>query len=350
MDLEYISKIFGVFFEPTIVVFILIILLFINSLIFKAIKSVNENITKGLISFLIVLIGLVAFILALPIEKELKGQALGFLGIIFSAGIALSSTTVLGNLIAGFMNNSMKRFRNGDLIKIGDFHGRVIKKSIFHTEIQLEDSNFITIPNLYIANNPVKLTKKNNTVISTTVSLGYDVSREKIEKTLIDAAVSAGLKDPYVYITSLGDFSVVYKIHGFLEDSSKFFSANSLLNAKVMDKLHLEKIEIVSPNFVNQRRVDEQEFIPKQPIKNDKPQDNKLPEDLVFEEAIESEKIEIKKDQIEEIEKQQEDLKKELKKAKSDNVAEKIKIEISKNKELKENIEEYIEKEKEKDK
>ncbi len=125
--------------------------------------------------------------------------------------------------------------------------------------------------------------------------------RTKIEKALIAAAISAGLKDPYVYIMALGDFSVVYKIHGFLEDGSKFFSANSLLNAKVMDQLHLEKIEIVSPAFMNQRRVEEQVFIPQQPIHDYKSIDDKTPEDLVFEEAIESEKIELKKDQIEDI-------------------------------------------------
>ncbi len=341
--MEIVYNIFGTLLEPTIVVILLLLLLFVNSLIFKAIEVENENITQGLISFLLVVAGIIAFILVLPIEKELKGQVIGFLGIVFSAGIALSSTTVLGNLIAGIMNNSMKRFRNGDLIKIGDFHGKVIKKSIFHTEIQLEDSNFITIPNLYIANNPVKLTKQNDTIISTSVSLGYDVPRDKVEKALLEAANSVGLKDAYVYITNLGDFSVVYKIHGFLEDSSTFFSTNSQLNAKVMDKLHSEKIEIVSPTFMNQRRVEEQIFIPKQPIKETQPKGMETPEDLVFEEANESEKIEDKKDKVEEIEKKEDDLEQKLKETKNDSEAERIKDEIRKNKEIKEDIEEDIE-------
>lgn len=82
------------------------------------------------------------------------------------------------------MNNSMNRFRSGDLIKLGDLQGRVTKKSIFHTETQLEGSNFVTLPNLYISSNPVKLTRKTNTVISTSVSLGYDVPRSIIEEPL----------------------------------------------------------------------------------------------------------------------------------------------------------------------
>lgn len=350
--MEHIFKIFESLIEPTVVFFILIILLLFNSWIFKRIKPTTSkgNITKGAISFFLVLIGVLAFILVLPIDNTIKGQILGFLAIIISAGIALSSTTVLGNMIAGIMNNSMKRFRNGDLIKIGDFHGRVIKKSIFHTEIQLEDSNFITIPNLYIANNPVKLTRKTKTVISTSVSLGYDISREKIEEALTDAANETGLSNPYMYITSLGDFSVVYKIHGFLEDSSKYFSTTSLLNAKVMDKLHVEKIEIVSPTFMNQRRVDEKEFIPKQVIKETGPVDEKSPEDLIFDIAIKSEKLETKKDYLKEIDKKQEVLKEKLKDLKDDKEIEYIKYTIKRNDEMKEGIEKSIKEQIDRDK
>ena len=345
------EHIFKSFIEPTVVLLILIVLLVFNSWIFKRIKSTasNGNITRGAISFFLVLMGLLVFILVLPIDKSLKGQILGFLGIIISAGIALSSTTVLGNLIAGIMNKSMNRFRNGDLIKIGDLHGRVIKKSVFHTEIQLEDSNFISIPNLYIASNPVKLIRKTNTVISTSVSLGYDISRDVIEKALKEAAISAGLSDPYVYITSLGDFSVVYKIHGFLEDSRSYFSTSSLLNAHVMDRLHEEKIEIVSPTFMNQRRVDEKEFIPKQVIKKIETVKEKSPEDLIFDEAIESGKIEIKKDYIKEIEKKQEALKDKLKDLKDDKEIEKTKSLMKRNEDLKEQLENSIKEQIEKD-
>lgn len=342
--MEHIQKIFGTLIEPTVVLLVLIILLILNSWIFKRIKSTTSdgNITKGAIAFFLVLIGVLSFILVLPFDKALQGQILAFLGIIISAGIALSSTTVLGNMIAGIMNNSMNRFRNGDLIKIGNLHGRVIRKSIFHTEIQLEDSNFITIPNLYIANNPVKLTRKTNTVISASVSLGYDISREKIEGALRDAAKETGLSDPYVYITSLGDFSVVYKIHGFLEDSSTYFSTSSLLNAKVMDKLHAEKIEIVSPTFMNQRRVDEKEFIPKQVKELTEPVVEKSPEDLIFDEAIKSEKLVTKKDYLKEIDKKQVVLKEKLKNLKDDKEIERIKSTIKRYDEMKEHVEKSI--------
>jgi len=294
--------------EPFGIILILTLLLLINTWVFKRVKSTKtySKIVKHSIATLIVFIGTIVFIFSFPMDLNVKGQILSFLAIVVSAGIALSSTTVLGNLIAGIMNNSMKRFRNGDLIKIGELQGRVTMKSIFHTEIQLEDSNFITIPNLYIATNPVKLTRKTDTVISTSVSLGYDIPRLKIEEALKEAAIITGLADPYVYITSLGDYSVLYKIHGFLEDSSKYFSTISLLNGNVMDMLHQRKIEIVSPTFMNQLNANEKTFIPKESIKPQNTDTTKAPEDLIFDEAIKSEEIEKKKDKIKELSEKQE--------------------------------------------
>lgn len=343
--MEPILRLFKSMLEPTSVIIILIALLLLNSWIFRKIKATpsDGNITRRAIAFFLVLFGLVVFILSLPIDKSTKGQILSFLGILISAGIALSSTTLLGNLIAGFMNNSMNRYRNGDLISIGEFMGRVTKKGAFHTEIQLEDSNFMTIPHLFIATNPLKLTRKTNTVISTSVSLGYDISRIRIEEALKEAALETGLTDPYVYITELGDYSVVYKIHGFLEDSGKFFSTSSLLNAKVMDFLHEADIEIVSPSFRNQRSVEEKIFIPEQHKEKPAPEPESSPEELIFDEAIKSEAIEKKKDLLKDLDSKKDQMAEKLKVTKDKNEKEKIKSSITRIDELKAKIVENIE-------
>ncbi len=338
------------FIGPSGILLTLTLLLLINSWIFKKLKSdkLSSNIIKNSVITFVVLIGIIAFILSLSIDKALKGQILSFLAIVVSAGIALSSTTVLGNLIAGIMNNSMNRFKNGDLIKIGEFQGRVTKTSIFHIEIQLEDSNFITIPNLYIATNPVKLTRKTGTVISTSVSLGYDIPRTIVEESLKKAAILTGLSDPYVYITNLGDYSVLYKIHGFLEDSNKYFSTNSLLNANVMDVLHKKKIEIVSPTFMNQRNSNEKTFIPMDSSKNKTLGNKQIPEDLIFDEAIKSENIETNKGQLKELSIQKELLNEKRKDLKNEDEIQKIELSIEKIDNLKSKIKKSIEDQNEK--
>ena len=336
---------------PAVILILQVVLILANIWVFKRLKSVRSegNVVKNSINIFVVLVGTLAFILALDIEPGLKGNIVTFLGILISAGIALSSTTILGNLFAGIMNQSMSRFRNGDLIKMEEIQGRVVKAGSFHTEIQLEDSNFMTIPNLYIANHPVKLIRKSNTVISTTVSLGYDVPRHTIVDALKEAALVTGLTDPYVYITQLGDFSVSYKIHGFLSDSSKFFSTASQLNAHVMDKLHEQNIEIVSPTFMNQRRADETIFIPKRKAVG-KPLDaTENPEERIFDEAIKSEKIEKKKDFLISVDEHIQKMKEQLKETDDEGKIADLKKRIERNEQLKAKIEESIKEHKQAD-
>lgn len=338
------------FIDVSIVVIFFALVLIGISWIFRKIKSDKDsiNIIKNSIVSLIVLVGILAFILALPIDKNLKGQIISFLGIIMSAAIALSSATLLGNLIAGIMNSSINRFNYGDLIKITDLQGRVTKKSAFHVEIQTEDSNFITMPNLFIASNPVKLTRKTKTVISTTISLGYDVSRVLVESYLKDAALNAGLTDPFVYLIDLGDYSITYKVHGFLGDSDNFFSSRSLLNEKVVDVLHENKIEIVSPTFMNQRRVDEISFIP---VKKTvvKPEEKEIsPEEMIFDKADKSEAIENTKHSLKKTDKLIEELENEVKNLSDDKEIEKTKLKIQTLKQSKEKILVSINKQKEK--
>jgi hypothetical protein len=61
-------------------------------------------------------VGGLLVILALPISEALRGQLLSLIGILFSAAIALSSTTLLGNALAGLMLRVMRNFRMGDFI------------------------------------------------------------------------------------------------------------------------------------------------------------------------------------------------------------------------------------------
>lgn len=335
---------------PLAIIFGVILLIFLSNRILNKTQFLpqTKNTFKRIVAIVIIFIGMFAFIFNLPIALEKQLEIVKFLAVLFSAGIALSSTTVLGNLLSGIMNNAVKRFRNGDLIKIGDLQGRVTSKRFFHTEIQLEDSNFVSVPNLFVATHPVVLTKKSKTVISTTVSLGYDVSRIKIEECLLKAAEAAGLTSPYVYIMDLGDYSVVYKVHGFLEDSSKkYFSTTSQLNAMVLDALHEAKIEIVSPSFMNQQQIDKKLFIPKdhkvQPIEK-----QESPEELAFADAIKSGEIEKKKDALLKIDKRIKDLREQLKGLVAEEEIEIIKSDLKRCERLKEdfnhNIKEQIKK------
>jgi len=206
----------------------------------------------------------VLLILELPIDNEPRGQLMSLLGILVTAAVALSSTTLLGNAMAGFMLRSIRNFRPGDFVVVDGHRGRVSELGLLRTEIQTERRNLTTFPNLYLVSNPVTVVRASGTFISSTVSLGYDVPREKIEKCLVKAAEDAGLTDPFVFVLELGDFSITYQAAGFLEEVKYLISAESKLRGCMLDSLHQAGIEIVSPTFMNQRQLEpEKIFIPK---------------------------------------------------------------------------------------
>lgn len=195
----------------------------------------------------------VAIILSLPIGDGARGQLLSLLGLLLTAAIALASTTFLGNAMAGLMLRTIGNFKPGDFVRVGDQFGRVSEQGLLHTEIQTEDSDLTTLPNLQLVTSPITVIRSSGTIITVSLSLGYDVPADKIEQCLITAAEDCGLESPFVQVTDLGDMAVTYKIAGTLKDVSKLISMRSKLRRSVMDHLHHSDIEIVSPNFMIQR-------------------------------------------------------------------------------------------------
>jgi len=83
----------------------------------------------------IFIFGLFFVALSLPISENLKGDIISLLGIVISATFALSSTTILGNALAGIMSRIIGHFRIGDFIRINEYFGRVTNIGLFSTEI-----------------------------------------------------------------------------------------------------------------------------------------------------------------------------------------------------------------------
>ncbi|MCP4914444.1 MAG: mechanosensitive ion channel [Oligoflexia bacterium] len=278
-----------------------ILFVYVAQIIIK--KRTQNSVNGSKIYFQLGMIALInmifiSLVLSTPLSEGMKGQLLSLLGITFTAAVALSSTTFLGNIMAGLMIKVLDKFKPGDFLKIDVHFGRVTELGLLHTEIQTQDRDLLTLPNIYLVSNPVKVTSSSGTVISEDISLGYDVHHNKIEKALIKAASNCNLEDAFMHIQSLGDFSVTFRIHGFLKDVKTILSTKAKLREEILDCLHRDGIEIVSPNFMNQRVFDNTKtFIPK--YERDTAAHNAAAENIIFDKADEAESIENLKARIE---------------------------------------------------
>ena len=212
---------------------------------------------RGMVVLSLVLAGLIGAVVTLPIKDSIQGQLLAMLGLVLSATITLSSTTFVGNLIAGILLRALRKFQVGDYVRVNDHFGRVSERRMFHTEIQTEASNLTTLPNLYLVIHPVTVvrTSGTGTVIDAEVSLGYDVPHAKAERLLVAAAAATGLAVPFVRIRKLGDFSVTYQCAGLLNNPARLLAVESSLRGHMLDELHGAGVEIVSPAFMDQRQL-----------------------------------------------------------------------------------------------
>ena len=247
---------------------------------------------KQVILLALGVLGLLLCVLVLPVSGSLRGQLLTFIGIVLSAAVALSATTLLGNALAGVMLRVIRGFRMGDFIRVGDHFGRVSERGLLHTEIQTVDRELTTLPNLFLVTHPVTTVRSSGTIVSATVSLGYDVPRTKVEALLLDAARATGLDEPFVQIPELGDSSVTYRIAGLLVDVKLLISTRSRLRAAVMDTLHQGGVEIVSPAFMSHRVYPtDSRIIPARAAAIDR-RPPAAPEETVFDKAENAEELE----------------------------------------------------------
>ncbi len=306
--------------KPTVaVVFITFVIIVIRGLLDRHLNGNSQHrIYRRLIMGTLVILCIMLFVFSLPNEQNLRGQVIGLMGVLMSGAIALSATTFLGNALAGVMLRSVQSFRPGDFINVNGHRGRVSARGFFHTEIQSDDRDLTTLPNLFIATNPVKVTNSKGTIIRTKISLGYDEPRQKIENLLIEAAKKAELSDPFVQVIELGDFSVVYRINAVLTDASRFLSGQSRLNAMVLDTLQKAGVEIVSPNFMNTRNVTDKKFIATNSTTLEKKQSHPEPERVIFDKALQAEIIEDQKSELQKIASECEELKERIKMATED--------------------------------
>jgi small-conductance mechanosensitive channel len=272
----------------------------------KSMRLLRQSIKLGLL-----FVGALALVLVLPLGDTTQGQLLTIFGLIITAVLTLSSTTFVANGLAGVMLRSVENFRPGDFLRVGDDFGRVTERGLLHTEIQTEDGDLTTLPNLHLISTPYTTVRSSGTVVSATVSLGYDVPHGDVEDALLVAATDAELEQAFVQIVDLQDYSVVYRIGGFLTEPKQLLSSRSSLRKRMLDTLHRRGIEIVSPTFMNQRRIDDRPpFIPRvvEPA-GEVDEGSPIPEDKIFDKAEMAQAIEELREEKRELEQGLEDLK-----------------------------------------
>lgn len=186
-----------------------------------------------------------------------------FQGVSFFIGviISLGSTSIIGNLMAGFVMTYMRPFHVGDFIRFGEVEGFVLEKTVLVTRIRTRKNEVITIPNSNLMSSQTSnftfAAENYGVIVHTKVTIGYDMQHEVIENLLLEAAKATSFIQkkplPYVRVTALDDFYVEYEINAYTTRSDKLSDIYSELHQNILDHFHQAGVEIMSPHIFGLR-------------------------------------------------------------------------------------------------
>ncbi|WP_457642065.1 mechanosensitive ion channel family protein [Persephonella sp.] len=194
----------------------------------------------------IFILGLVAVLQEWGIDVTAFIASLGLGGLAF----ALAAKDTVANLFGGLTILADKSLKIGDWIKVGSVEGIVEDLGIRTTKIRTFEKSLITVPNSYIANNPIEnFSRRNNRRIKMTIGLVYDTPGDVVKKIVEDIRnmlhehprISKDLIT-LVFFDKFGDSSLDIFIYTFTD------TANWTEYMAIKEDVNLKIIEIVEKN------------------------------------------------------------------------------------------------------
>ncbi|MDR1556431.1 MAG: mechanosensitive ion channel family protein [Tannerellaceae bacterium] len=277
---------FSYVFEPVKMIFWSVVSyipnLFIITIIYlcirytiKGVRYISQEIESGKLrlngfypdwaqpTFNIIRFLLYAFMVAMIYQYLPGSQSDVFKGISVFVGliVSLGSTTVIGNIIAGFVITYMRPFKIGDRIKLNETEGNVIEKTPFVTRLRTPKNEIVTIPNAFIMSshttNYSASAREYGLIIHTNVGFGYEVPWQQVHQLLIRAATETpGVESqpkPFVLETALADSYPIYQINAYVKEADRLSQIYSDLNQRIHDLSHEAGLELLLPHYYAQR-------------------------------------------------------------------------------------------------
>jgi small-conductance mechanosensitive channel len=175
-----------------------------------------------------------------------------FLGLLFSIG----SSSMLGNVMAGYSMTYRRAFRVGDIIKTGDHVGEVLETRLMATRLRTLKNEEVIIPNSKLIGEEVlnysSLRAKHGLILNTRVGIGYEVSWRQVEAMLLEAAgKSQGCRpeEAFVLIKELGTFTVIYELNVPCAEPSIMPQLYTGLHKNILDAFNKYGVQIMTPAY-----------------------------------------------------------------------------------------------------
>jgi small-conductance mechanosensitive channel len=218
---------------------------------------------------LIVIVWLFALVAAYPFIPGSETDAFKGLSVLIGLMVTLGSTGLINQVISGLFVIYSKSVRPADYVRVGDVEGEVIDVGSLATKLRTPRQEEITIPHSVLVGtattNYSRLAGDNGMVVTTTVTIGYQIPWRQVHAILLlGAARTHGLRrdpPPRVMQRELSDFYVQYLLLAHLEEGKNRAAVLSEMHAQIQDAFNEFGTQIMTPHFESQ--PEKPIFVPK---------------------------------------------------------------------------------------
>ena len=204
------------------------------------------------------IVGAVVIAMALPVSESTRNQVIALIGVLISGVIAFSSTTMVGNLMAGIVLRVNRPFKVGDWIRSPDqeIEGTVEAIGWRLTRIRTFDKRPLYVPNSTFTNISVENpSRMHNRRIYETVGVRYDDAQ--VVESIVKGVKTMLKNHPeidhtqtlIVNLNHFGPSSLDIMIYTFTRtvDWVKYHEVKQDILVKVMETIQLHGAEIAYP-------------------------------------------------------------------------------------------------------
>jgi len=185
---------------------------------------------------------------------SLMGAVLGTAGIVGLA-IGFAFQDIVENYLAGMLLSLRRPFSVNDLVRVGEFEGRVVRLTSRELVLLSLEGNHLRLPNSHVFKNPLT-----NFTINPRRQFRFDVGISVDEELQRALAVGVGTMEsmagviddppPYGRVTDLGESTVTVRFHGWVDQrATDFLKARSEAIRLVKAALDAEGIVMPEPTY-----------------------------------------------------------------------------------------------------
>ncbi len=224
-----------------------------------SVQKTNKSLTQYLTYFVyfIVIVALVLIWAYSSITNWVAGILGNGLVIMLTFILGLFSSSALGNVLGYAILGGTNEFKVGDRVQIGDSYGDIVEVGVFFTRVKTIKEEIISIPNLTVMNKEIRnFSALKEVLIYISVTLGYDIDKNKAQKLLIDSAlktkgiINTPERTPFVLLRDLGSYTVTYEINAYTDQPNLLINIKSDLINNVIDEFKRNGVEIMSPTHI----------------------------------------------------------------------------------------------------